>query len=77
MKFDHLINQNTRKNFLWKSCRKFTWRLAPVKKVDIRLKQVASILVLIYFGRPWLGDKIKRNFKHFTLLTKRYALDFL
>ena len=31
------------------------------KKALYEVKAVVSTLVLIYFGRPWLGDTIKTN----------------
>ena len=45
--------------------------LLVFKKALYEVKAVVSTLVLIYFGRPWLGDTIKTNCME--LQTNRYT----
>ena len=60
MKFGQLIKYGVRNDALQKSCRKWVreTRSRPLfvflEKFYLKSKQVASTLVLIYFGRPRL-----------------------
>ena len=63
MKFGQLIKYIMRNIFLQGLCRKRGGRLVPnLKKKRFKVKHVISRLVLIYFGRPQVGDTIKTNF---------------
>ena len=67
MKFGESIKYKVRNIFLQRSCRKWAGRPVPdlflfLKKLYTRSKQVVSTLVLIHFGRLWLGHTIKTNF---------------
>ena len=63
VKFGQLIKYSVRKIFLLKPCRKWGRKTSSrpifgvLKKLCLRLKQVVSTLVLIYFGRPHIGHK--------------------